>query len=172
MNHPLTQIWIHAIWSPHDRMPLIKKSFRPQLDTFLKYKLQEAGCPVRIINGTVDHMHALFQLHHEKPLTRLMDHIKEASSRWMNQQHFLHMPFSWEPGYCALAVSGSMVARVEAFIRDQALLHQKMTFAQEYRQFLTKCGFIESGWMPAEIEKHKTPVPVTARKIEWEPTSP
>ncbi|MBN2102570.1 transposase [bacterium] len=171
MNHPLTQIWIHAIWSTRDRLPLMKKNFRTQLDTYLRYKLQEMGCLVRIINGTVDHMHALFQLPHERPLTRLMDHIKGESSRWINQQRFLQTPFSWETGYCALSVSGSVVPRVEAFIRDQTLLHQKMTFDQEYRQFLTKCGFIEQGWIPSEIEKHKRPVPVTAQEIEWESPS-
>ncbi|MFC1569688.1 IS200/IS605 family transposase [bacterium] len=166
MNHTLTQIWIHAIWSTHDRMPLIQKAFRAQINTHLRYKLQEMGCTVRIINGSPDHIHVLFQLSHETSLTRLLDRIKSESARWINQQHFLQMPFSWQLGYCALSVSGSMVQRVEEFIHDQAVLHQKMTFDQEYRQFLTKCGFVENQWM--HNRRHmKKPFPVTGKEVEW-----
>ncbi|MBN1781205.1 transposase [bacterium] len=150
-NHVLTQIWIHALWSTHDRMPLLKKAFRTQINTYVRYKLQESGCPVRIVNCTIDHMHALFQLGHDSPLSRVMDRIKGESTRWINRQHFLQFPFSWQTGYCALSVSGSMVQRVETFIRDQDLQHQKMTASQEYGLFLTQCGFAENCPQPKQI---------------------
>jgi len=168
MNHTLTQIWVHAIWCTRDRKSLIKTVFQAPLNRYLRYKLQEMDCPVRVINGTSDHVHLLFQLGHEVPLTRLIEHTQRESARWVHEQHFLQIPFSWQPGYCALSVSGSMVQRVEAFIREQRLFHQKTTFIQEYRQFLTKCGFVENEWMRRNVRRARMPFSAAGKEAEWD----
>ena len=138
MKNTQTNIWIHAIWSTRDSAPLMKDVFRTQIKAHLRYKLEETGCRVRIINGTADHVHALFQLGQKASLERVMDHVKSESSRWINQQKFLNMPFAWQVGYLGISVSASMLWRVEKYIRNQQNYHKQRAYSEELNQFVEK----------------------------------
>lgn len=60
MPHSFNKIWIHAIWSTKERMPLIHPTVETKIHQFISEQLREQGCPVRIINGMPDHIHCLF----------------------------------------------------------------------------------------------------------------
>ena len=138
MKNTQTNIWIHAIWSTRDSAPLLKDVFRTQIKAHLRYKLEEMGCEVRIINGTADHMHALFQLGGTATLDRIMEHVKGDSSRWINRQEFLKVPFAWQVGYFGISVSASMLWRVEKYIRNQQAFHKQRAYSEEVNQFVEK----------------------------------
>lgn len=57
MSHSYNKLWIHAIWSTKDRMPLIHLSVEHKIHQFIFAQLQEQGCFVKIINGMPDHVH-------------------------------------------------------------------------------------------------------------------
>ena len=125
-------------------MPLLKDSFRSKAIHHIQDKLEELGCSVRITNGTMGHLHALFLLCNDKSLAEVMKMIKCESSHWINQQDILSYKFAWQVGYGGFSVSESMVSQVEDYIPNQEEHHRKMTFQEEYDRFLQKYGFSEN----------------------------
>lgn len=62
MPHSFNRIWIHAIWATKERQSFIQPEIEHKVYEFMRNQLNQAGCPVRIINGMPDHVHYLFLL--------------------------------------------------------------------------------------------------------------
>jgi len=136
MPHSYNKIWIHAIWSTKNRLPLIKPSIEKILFQYISDQLKESGCPVRIINGMPDHIHCLFLLNPQKSITEIIKQIKGSSSHHINQQNLIGEKFLWQSGYAAYSVSESVMEKVFHYIRNQKRHHQKNTFDAEYEKFI------------------------------------
>ena len=76
MSYSFNKIWIHAIWATKDRQSLIKFNIETKVHQFLSEQLREQGCPVRIVNGMPDHIHALFLLNPQKSVSDVIKQIK------------------------------------------------------------------------------------------------
>lgn len=140
MPHSLTKIWIHAIFGTKDRLPLIGRGFALRLHEYIKNVLEDLECPVKIINGTEDHVHVLFLLRPSRSLAEIMQGVKGKSSHWINHGNLVATKFAWQKGYGAFSVSESAVDDVRDYIKNQRERHRKMSFAEEYSLFLKKYG--------------------------------
>jgi len=140
MSHSFTKIWIHAIFSTKDRVPLLKDHFSDQIYAHINGRFSDLGCDARIINGTEDHLHILFLLSPDKTIAQVIKAIKGESSHWINQQDFLNAKFAWQVGYSAFSVSESNVKSVENYLRRQEEHHRRMTFQEEYERFISRYG--------------------------------
>ena len=87
-----------------------------------------------------DHVHLLFDLARTVTVSHAVEEVKKSSSRWIKTQDPRFANFAWQAGYGIFAVSESKVADVRAYIANQAEHHQKKTFQDEYRAFLTRHG--------------------------------
>lgn len=135
MSHSFNKIWIHAIWSTKERLPLLKPDLEKTIYTFIGEQLKELGCPVRIINGMPDHIHCLFLQNPQKGIAEIIKQLKGSSSHFVNQQNTSEK-FAWQTGYAAFSVSESAVEKVFKYISTQKQHHYKRTFQEEYEEFL------------------------------------
>ncbi len=71
MPHSFNKIWIHAIWSTKERLPLIHLTVEAKIHQFINEQLREQGCPVGIVNGMPDHIHCLFLLSPQKSIAEM-----------------------------------------------------------------------------------------------------
>ncbi len=140
MSHSFNKIWIHAIWSTKERMPLIHPTIENKLYNFISEQLREQGYPVRIINGMPDHVHCLFLLNPQKSIAEVIKQIKGSSSHFINQSNLTIDKFSWQTGYAAYSVSESVIAKVFNYIQNQKQHHSIKTFQQEYEEFINLYG--------------------------------
>lgn len=141
MSHSLTKLWIHTVFGTKDRMPLIHNDFEEKLHSHIRQHLEcDFGCRVRIIGGTADHVHILFLLDPNYSIKDIIKNIKGESSHWQNQQNITKLKFAWQIGYGAFSVSESNVTGVEQYIQNQKEHHKKITFMEEYEQFMRKHG--------------------------------
>lgn len=138
MPHSFNKIWIHAIWSTKERMPLIHPTVESKIHPFIAEQLREQGCPVRIINGMPVHIHCLFLLSPLKSIAEVIKQIKGSSSHFVNQNNLIVEKFAWQTGYAAYSVSESMVDKVYQYIKNQKKHHTKKSFQQEYGEILKK----------------------------------
>ncbi|RLC45835.1 MAG: IS200/IS605 family transposase [Candidatus Cloacimonadota bacterium] len=143
MSHSLTRIWIHAVWSTKDRFPFLNKEKRIKIVNHLKTRFEESECGVRIINGTEDHLHALFILNQNESIKDIIKNVKGETSHWINQSNFYKAKFSWQIGYGAFSVSESLVKNVEQYIKNQEKHHKKMSFQEELNKFLKAYGLLD-----------------------------
>jgi putative transposase len=140
MSHSFNKIWIHAIWATKERRPLISKNLESQVFSFMHEQFRELGCPVRIINGMPDHVHCLFLLNPQKPISEVIKQIKGASSHFVNQSDLIAEKFAWQTGYAAYSVSESVIEKVHQYIQNQKQHHTKKSFEVEYKAFIKANG--------------------------------
>jgi len=141
MPHSFNKIWIHAIWSTKNRIPLINSRVENRIHHFISEQLREHGCPVRIINGMPEHIHCLFHLNPQKSIAEIIKQIKGSSSHFINQNNLIKDKFAWQTGYAAYSVSESVADKVFEYIKDQKQHHLKRSSQQEYEECLKLYGF-------------------------------
>lgn len=140
MPHSFNKIWIHAIWATKFRAELIDFSIEKQVYDFIYQELVELGCPVRIINGMPDHIHALFLLNPNKSVADVIKQIKGSSSHSINGGDFMVEKFSWQTGFAAFSVSESQVEKVYNYIKNQKTHHLNQTSQEELDQYIKLFG--------------------------------
>ncbi len=136
MSHSLTRIWIHSVFGTKGRRSLIKDDIRKELFLHIQQEMEKTGCGVRSINGTSNHIHALFLLPRELSIAQVMKSIKGESFHWVNQNDMIHAKFAWQVGYGGFSVSESAVGKVEYYIQNQQEHHRTMTFLEEYERLM------------------------------------
>jgi REP element-mobilizing transposase RayT len=96
MSHSLTEILIHGVFSTKDRQPIIINNHETDLYNHIKIILiNDFGCFIKSINGTVDHIHILFLLNPNYSCSDIFKNLKGESSHWWNQQKFSKTKFAW-----------------------------------------------------------------------------
>ena len=95
------------------------------------------------INGYHEHLHCLFALNADMPLSKAMQLIKGESAFWINKQKIIQGKFEWADEYFALSVSESQLEKVRIYISNQEEHHKKATFAEEYQKFISTYNFVQ-----------------------------
>jgi len=138
MANTYTQIHIHAVFAPKYRQACLDKAWRPQLCKYITGILQNYGHKMLQINGVDDHLHLFFGMRPTQSLSKLMQQIKEDSSKWIKENKFTPHPFNWQEGYGAFSHSWSQVPIVINYVKNQEQHHATKTFQEEYLEMLTK----------------------------------
>jgi REP element-mobilizing transposase RayT len=63
--------------------------------------------------------------------------IKGESSFWINKYQLTKQKFEWQDEYFTVSVSEPMVEKVRTYIRNQEENHKKVTFQEEYDEFIS-----------------------------------
>jgi REP-associated tyrosine transposase len=140
MAQSLAKNTIHLVFSTKNRRPCLKEALRPRLYAYLAGIFQEWESPAIIVGGHDDHVHALFLLNKNHPLTRVVEEVKKGSSKWIKTLASELGDFSWQNGYGAFSASESNVTDVREYIERQAEHHRRMTFQDELRQLFARHG--------------------------------
>ncbi len=136
MTQPKTKVWIHLILSTKDKLPLLHPDFENKIHAFLKEEITNYGCFVEMINGTADHVHAIFLLNPEKSLNKTVEELITTSAAIINKNYFSSGSFAWQPEYAAFSVSESLLSKMMEYIKNQKEHHKKQTFTNELKEFL------------------------------------
>jgi REP element-mobilizing transposase RayT len=90
-------------------------------------------------------VHCLVSLSSDQTVEKVAQLLKGESSFWLNNKSGFKVPrLEWQDEYFAVSVSESSVDTVRAYIDNQVNHHQKKTFAEEYKQFISKYSFVNS----------------------------
>jgi putative transposase len=138
MPNTYTQVHIHAVFAVQNRISLIQRSWRDELFKYISGIIQKNGHKLIAIDGMPDHVHVFFGMRPAQSLSDLMQDIKGDSSRWINSMRFIKGRFSWQEGYGAFSYSKSHVKNVIEYIKNQEIHHRKISFIEEYIDFLVK----------------------------------
>lgn len=130
---------LHIIFGTKNRTPWISSEWRDRLHAYLGGTIRELGLVPEAIGGVEDHVHLLIGMTANHRLADVMRDVKRPSSEWIHRT-IAEKKFAWQEGYGAFSVSPSSKAEVVSYIARQEEHHRKKTFAEEYREFLVKCG--------------------------------
>jgi REP-associated tyrosine transposase len=138
MAHTFSNLLVHIIFSTKDRIASIHAEWRPDLGAYLGGIAREMGGKAVMINGTADHVHLLVSIPANIAVAEMVRVLKANSSRWVNRTHPMKPMFVWQTGYAAYSVSQSNAAAVAKYIHGQEEHHRRVTFQEEYLEFLKK----------------------------------
>lgn len=136
MANTYTQIHIQIVFAVQNRRSLIAPVWKEELYRYITSIVQTPGHKMLQINGMPDHLHILFGMRPTQALSDLVQHVKQDSSKWINEKGFVRGRFSWQEGYGAFSYSKREVPNVIAYIQDQEEHHRVRTFHEEYVEFL------------------------------------
>jgi putative transposase len=136
MSHTYVSELVHCVFSTKQRRNPIKPEVQTDLWSFLGGIARKNKCKALMVGGTENHIHILLSLPADVALSKAMQLIKGASSRWMNETHT--KDFAWQQGYGAFTVGVSQQADTIAYIQSQAEHHRKRSFEEEFIAFLKK----------------------------------
>jgi len=136
MPQSLSSILVHLVFSTKNREPFITPAIETELRPYMATILREHNSPSLIIGGTADHIHALFALGRTMTVADLVEEVKTGSSKWLKTKGLEFRNFHWQKGYGAFSVGQSNVEEVKRYIRNQKEHHRRITFEDEYRNFL------------------------------------
>lgn len=138
MSQSLANVLIHLIFSTKRREPFIHADLEEELYKYLAATCRACGCPSHNIGGTADHIHIVCSLSRTIWVSKLLEEIKTASSKWMKTRGRPYASFAWQNGYGAFSIGQSQLATVKHYIACQKEHHGRTTFQDEFRQFLAR----------------------------------
>ena len=139
MPQSLAQVWLHIVFSTIERRSFLRNpDFREEMFRMLAHHVKETGCISASVGGHVDHVHLLVGLSRTLTIAQLIESIKTETSKWAKKIPNGVEAFQWQSGYGAFSVSHSQRDSVDAYIRNQAEHHQKLSFQDEFRALCKK----------------------------------
>lgn len=142
MSQSLTKLYIHLTFSTKDRLPIIPKSTKTNLHSYLAGTFKSLKSPALIINSVPDHIHALFRMSKNVSLAKVVEQIKKSSSKWMKETTG-NKSFYWQTGYGAFSVSSSKIETTTRYIARQEIHHQHLSYREEIEKFIQKYDVVE-----------------------------
>jgi len=124
------KIWVHAV-----------DSARELICEHIRNNAKLKGFYVDEVNGWFDHLHCLMPLRADWSVAKQMQMIKGESANWVNKNRILQHKLEWADEYFAASVSENKLEAIRNYIRWQKEHHRKISFAEEYAQFLKAFGF-------------------------------
>jgi len=140
MGSTLSNLIYHVVFSTKHRAPIIGRSLKHELYSYMVGIVNGEGGKILIVGGTQDHVHGLIKLKPSQTLSTIVQKLKGHSSKWINQKKKIQGRFSWQSGYAAYSVSRSLLPRVCRYIKNQDEHHRNHSFRDEYTRLLQKHG--------------------------------
>jgi len=134
MSQSLSQIYLHLVFSTKRRENTIRKEYRSDLFAYLAGTLNSMQCPAIIVGDTENHVHILFRMNKVEKVSDIIRRLKSHSTIWLKDK--FHCDFGWQDGYGIFSVSQSKVETVRRYIENQEQHHRKVTFEEEFLEFL------------------------------------
>lgn len=138
---PYTKAILHYVWSTKNRAPLITPELKPLLLDHIKENSKLKGIFIDFMNCVKDHIHLLISLGNEQTISKTAMLIKGESSFWINRQKLTNYKFEWQEEYFALSVNFRNLDDIRASKADQENHHRKITFEEEYNEFIKNYNF-------------------------------
>jgi putative transposase len=140
MSDSYTNLLYHIVFSTKERRLLITCEYETQLHSYMGGTIRGLGGISLELNGTADHIHVLAKLRPDRALSDVLRDLKANATGWMHDLFPAAQDFSWQRGYGAFTVSQSNVAEVRRYIARQKAHHTKISFRDEFIQFLQANG--------------------------------
>lgn len=131
-------MYVQLVFAVKNRDAVLHKSIRSRVFEYISGTLTEMKHKSIIVNGVSNHVHIFLGLHPSLSISDTVHGIKRSSSLFINNERLCLGKFSWQEGYGAFTYSRSHVSSVYQYILNQENHHKKVTFRDEYIQFLKK----------------------------------
>ena len=135
-----TRFIYHIVFSTKNRYPSICQEHGRVLYNILYNLMLKEGAHVMRIGGMPDHIHILADIPATLSPAKFIQKIKQESSFIIANSPEFPQWNGWENGYAAFSYSISDIDVIRAYISNQKEHHKKISFREEYRDWLIENG--------------------------------
>lgn len=133
-----TQIYLQFVFAVKYRESLIKSSYQEKVYSFIAGLINAMGHKSYAVNGMPDHIHIFMSFNPKTSPSETIKEIKRASTNFINEKKWFLNKFRWQEGYGCFSYSQSHIDRVVKYVMNQKEHHHKVSFRDEYADFLKK----------------------------------
>ena len=130
----------HIVFGTKYRQPTIPIDVERKLYKILYDLMKNYGAFVYRIGGMPDHVHILVDITSKNALTDFVKRLKQESSFLIKKDEAFPNWNGWGEGYGAFTYSISEIPSVINYITNQKEHHKKVSFIEEYRNWLIEMG--------------------------------
>jgi REP element-mobilizing transposase RayT len=138
MPSTFTQIYIQIVFAVKGRESLIQPDWEERLYQYTTGIIRGKDQKLLAINGMPDHIHIFIGMKPNCCLSDLVREIKKSTNEFIKENKLSKFKFSWQEGYGAFSYSHSQIDHVIQYIMNQKNHHKKISFKEEYIDFLKK----------------------------------
>ena len=140
MPNTYSQIYIHFVFAVQSRDALIDAQWRESLYQYIGGIVRKRKQHAVAIGGIHDHVHLLVSMNPTISPSDLIADVKRTTSKWINENHLVLGRFAWQEGFGAVSFAKTQIDYDIRYIQNQEEHHRKITFREEYIDFLKAFG--------------------------------
>ena len=129
-------LYTHFVFITLDRQPLIPEKNRARIEKYITGIVNNNSSKLYAIHANPDHLHFIVSRSPSISEEQLATIVADSSERFINENNLANGQFAWQQSASAFSVSKADVDKVCKYILNQAEHHKKMSFAEEYEQFI------------------------------------
>jgi putative transposase len=136
MKIEYNNLYTHFIFTSLHRLPLIVEKHRERIEKYITGIVNNNNSKLYAIYANPEHVHFLVSRSPNLSEETLASIIAESSQLFINQNKLCSSQFAWQESASAFSVSKSDVDKVCKYILSQPEHHRKISFAEEYDEFI------------------------------------
>ena len=136
MKIEYNNLYSHFILTTLHRLPVIKEKHRERIEKYITGIVYNNHSRLYAIYANPEHLHLLVSRSPKFSEETLANIIDESSQQFINQNKLCEGQFAWQESAAAFSVSKSDVDRVFKYILNQSEHHKKISFKDEYDDFI------------------------------------
>lgn len=135
-----TNLVYHIVFRTYRSVPSIDEQHERKLYAYINGFVTKHHAKLYRIGGMPDHIHLLVSIPPNIAVSEFVRELKYASNGWMKQSPSFPLFAGWGEGYAAFTYSKEQIPIVKQYIINQKEHHHKMSFAEEYKNFILENG--------------------------------
>ena len=136
MKIEYNNLYTHFIFTTLHRLPIIPEKNRERIEKFITGVVKNYNCKLYAIYANPEHVHFLISRAPNISEEYLANIIADSSVKFINKNKFVKGNFDWQATASAFSISKKDVDKVCRYILNQKEHHRKVTFKEEYDQFI------------------------------------
>lgn len=136
MKIEYNNLYTHFIFTTLHRQPLITEEHRERIEKYITGIINNNDSHLYSIYANPEHIHFLISRSPKYSEETIATIVAESSEKFINQNKLCSGKFLWQDTASAFSVSKSDVDKVCKYIFNQPIHHRKVSFAEEYEEFL------------------------------------
>ena len=138
MAQSLSRILLHVVFSTKKRVAMIPPDLESDLHAFIAGACRKVGSDAFRVGGTANHVHIACTPPRTVTVSKLVQDVKQSSSKWIKAQDDRCASFAWQSGFGAFSFGQSQFDKVIRYVENQQEHHRTKTFKEELTEILER----------------------------------
>ncbi|MCL1919996.1 MAG: IS200/IS605 family transposase [Kiritimatiellaeota bacterium] len=135
-----TKLLYHVVFRTKYGKNTIPEQHEKELYAYILGIINNKKSKLYRIGGIENHLHLLIDIHPTFAVSDFMKELKEYSSKWLTKNPNFPDFEGWAVSFAAFSYNLSDKQKIINYIINQKEHHRRVSFEEEYRQFLIENG--------------------------------